>query len=216
MAIEKVIEIEDKKYKFIMPTLGDVTDSDTEYSKAYIKALKDGLPPRNILEKQLRESGVLNEKEDIELAEASTKLQDIFVQFKSESDKEKKEQYKLQLMEIQNKLIQITTQRQMLFVHTAESKGEEAKMTNLSWKCIYKEDGKRLWETKELYLNERSTKAIEKIIQEFIIFMSGYDESAKLIENIMEEKEDLETQVVLPEVDENGIEKSSDALLSSK
>lgn len=216
MATEKIVEIGDKKFKFIMPTLDEVTSSDTEYSKAFIKALRDGLPPKNTLEKQLREAGILNEKDDAELSELSITLQDSFIQFKTETDKERKEEAKNKLIEIQNKLIQITTQRQSLFMHTAESKGEEAKMTNLAWKCIYKEDGTRFWADKNSYLNERSTKEIESLIQEFVIFMSGYDESAKIIDNIINEKQDLEEVVVTPETDENGIEKPSDALLSSK
>jgi hypothetical protein len=215
--IVKVIEIGDKKYKLTFPTIGQATSGDIEYSKSFIGAIKNGILPRIALEKQLRESGVWGEKEEANINSLGSKLQEVMASFIAEEDKSKKSLLREQMELIKNDLLILNMQKQSMFVHTAEAKGEEAKITAVAWQCISNEDGSKVWNSREEFLNESNDENVAKLLQEFIIFTSRMDERANSVDELLEDEEDEidEAIQVDEEKTETKVEEAKDEVVAS-
>ncbi len=205
----KIKEIQDRKIKLATPTIGMGTEGDLAYSKAYTQAIQNGILPRIAMEKYVNEQKLWTNEDDLEVQRVSVDLQEIMALFSSEKDTEKKNELKLRFYNLKNTLTNLSIKRQSLFLHTAESKGEEAKISSIAWKCILNEDGSRVWGTQEVFLAETDTAFASLALQEFLAFSSGIEERQGELEEIFEEKEEEiveEKEVILEDKKEEKIE----------
>lgn len=184
--ISKTVEVCGKKIKLNTPTIGMGAEGDLEYSKAYTKSLIGGLMPRAAMEKFVRESKSWTDEDDTRLSDVMSKLQELMAQFGTEKDNDKRQDLRLSFYETRNELANLTARRQSLFAHTAESKGEEAKVTNLAWKCITNEDGSKIWNTQEQFLAETDVEFVGAALQEFISFTTNLEEKMSELDEIIE------------------------------
>ncbi len=200
----KMIEVDGRKIKLISPTLGIGSEGDLEFSKAYTKALQAGLMPRAAMEKLSIDSGAWTTKDDEEVTIISNKLQDVMAAFLVAAGEEK-DKLRLEFYDFRNRLAAITAKRQSLFTHTAEAKGEEAKIASLAWKCILNEDGSKVWKSLEEFFSETNIGFVSQAVQSFVAFTSGLEEKIEEIEKIFD-KVPEETKEVIPEVEETKAE----------
>ncbi len=180
----KIVTINDKKIKLVRPTLGIASEGDLEYSKAYTKALQNGLIPKVVMDKLCIETGAWTAKDDEEVATVSKRLHEIMEIFATSGDN--KDSAKLEFYELRNRLTIITAKRQSSFTHTAESKGEEAKISSLACKCILNEDGSKIWKNLEEFYNETNLQFVSQAVQEFVAFTSGLGEQIDELEKIFD------------------------------
>ncbi len=194
----KMVEVNGKKVKLSLPTIGMGTTGDLEYSKAYTKALHDGLMPRVAMEKFVIDNNLWTKEDDKRVADVSSGLENLMASFSLEKDAEKRNELKAKFYDLRNELSAISSKRQNLFVHTAESKGEENKIAHLAWQCILNEDGTRVWNSREDLMNETDVPFVSQVLQLFVAYTSGLEEKVEAIETIMDgieeerEKEELE------------------------
>ncbi len=182
---EKIIMIEDKKVKLTRPTIGQTTDADMEFSKAYTKALKDGLLPRIAVERQILEQGIWLPENEQKMNDLTLEMQKIIVQLKIDKDKDEESKGKLKerFNEIDIELTDLDLQKRQLFAHTAESKGDEARVSCLAWQCILNEDDSFIWKSKDEFFNAKNDDFIGQAIRQFVLFTSNVEDT---IEEVMD------------------------------
>ncbi len=184
---DKIITVglEERKIKITFPTLGQSSESDLEYSKAYTKALKAGLLPRVSMERQIIESDLWTEKQEAELENGKENLNILIEKYRLTVDKTDKSIFQNQFYELQSNIFKLSSIKESLFNHTAEKKGEEAKVANLAWKCILNEDDTRIWKTQEEFFNEKDNVFVSEVVMAFIKFTSGLDDTINNISNLL-------------------------------
>lgn len=192
----KIISIGDKKVKINIPTIGMGTEADLEYSKAYTKAIQNGILPRAAMEKIILANKVWTVEDDQKILEINGRVEEVITNHASETDKDKKLELRLEFDRLRNELLDMTTKRQTLFLHTAEAKGEEAKIANLMWKCVVNEDGSRIWKTYEDFANDTDISFASQAMQEFVAFTSGLEERIQQIEDIFKDEEETKEEKV--------------------
>lgn len=190
----KEIEIGEKKFKLNYPSIGLSSEADMEYSKAFTNALTNGLKPQVLMEKTLRDSGLWTLEDDKSIDSLTKDLQDSIVKIMGLSDDLERERERANFYSIQNALLKVTIRKQSLTNHTAEQKGEEAKITYLCWNCILNLDGTKYWKSKDDLMKEQDQDLVKRAIQEFISFTSGLEEKMNSIEAIL--SGDLENKEV--------------------
>lgn len=195
MATEKVITIGEKNYKIVKPTIGQTTEADIAYSKAYTLAIKAGLLPRAAMEVEVEKNKLWPDENEAKLLQVSEELQAEVAKIRnSETSKADKALARLNFIEKRNEVIRLTALKQSLFMHTAETKGDEAKTSYLISKCVLNEDGSKVWNTQEDFTNERSSDIVERLVQELISFISGLDDKIDQMNSLLEDPNQEEGQ----------------------
>src|SRR3990167_5607475 len=140
MQNEKLVLVGDKKIKFLCPTIGNVEISNLEFSKAYTKSLKAGLFPKAAMDTLIKEQGLWSSDDDKRSIELNTDIQECLLNFKIETDIEKKNSIKSKFVKLQNESLELLIKKQSLYENTAEAKGEQAKNISLFLQCSVNED----------------------------------------------------------------------------
>lgn len=202
MAKEKIVTIGEKKYKFVQPTLTQSSSADFEFSKAYTAALVGGLLPKIALEKRLIEAGAWSTDDDAEIESLNLisrkALQDMALA-KTAADKDV---FLEEYQSVRTALMRKLSDKQALFTHTAEAKGDEAKIIDLMWQCVVNEDGSRIWGSKKDFL-ESNISENEELLSAFISYISGLDDRIKtlndMIKSSYEQADEEKTEDVVKE-----------------
>lgn len=181
----KVVEIDGKNYTFKLPNLTQSTEADMEYSRAYTKALQEGIWPKVSLERQLKKTGAWSDEEDQELQKLDQETQETIKQAVLEPDKEKRRELALKFYAMRERLAEMAGRKHVMLMNCAESKAEEAKLGSILWKCVFKEDGKLLWESKDALMNETDTNFVSQIGQTFISFLGRLEEKLDEINKLI-------------------------------
>jgi hypothetical protein len=198
--LEKIWNYEDKKYIFTMPTVGQSNAADLEFSKAYTEAVKNGLMPRTVLERDFKEKGIWTDEDNKKLEELLQIQQEQILALKLSGEQDKKEQLKIDLLRTKLEFQELYTQRQVIFQHSADSKGDAARILELAWRCIFNENREQVWKTKEALLEEQDSKFISSLITELVIFTSGLEDKVNSLEDFIEE---VTEKVDAPSSEEN-------------
>ncbi len=187
MQLEKIVTLNDINYKVVFPTVGQSTEADIDYSKSYNSSLKNGILPRVAMEAYVRNNELWEVEKDNEIDLLNKELGDITFEIKKEKDLEKRKVLTIKFIEKRDELLVLGSERESLYHHTAESKGEEARISSLIWKCVSKEDGTKVWASKEDFLNERDSQLVSGLVQAFVGFTSGLEKKMEQLNDIFKD-----------------------------
>lgn len=183
--IEKEIRQGDKDYILVVPSVKQSNDADIVYSRAYVEAIRGGLKPKSLLEKEYREAEVITEEMDREFDELSKKLHEIIIRMRSVKTEEDKNALYAEYIGLKSEYEVSIIQRNFLFQHSAEAKAETAKITNLAWQCILNSDRTNVWKNEAEFNNSKNSVLIDNLLREFVLFISGLDEAESKLEDII-------------------------------
>lgn len=183
-AITKEFKIGEDTYVFQMPTIENVTEADVEYSKAYTRALQVGILPRIALERILIRSGAWTDEDEKELNAVVENTQTVVAKLSIVRDKEERAKLVSEYFELRIKLAEISGRKQSMLLNSAETKGEEAKITSLLVKCT-KKNGALAWATKKDLLEDRDSINVGDLVGKFVSFMGQFDEKLAEIDKIV-------------------------------
>lgn len=175
---ERKFKHRDATYVIKYPSTKNVQEADWLYSTVFADGLNTGLPIKAELEKKLIDRGVLtsNEDHEKELDKIRKEIKRLEVKF----EQAKKTEHKKELTRLAKELAKF---RQMIYDsviartqylnNSVESKADDARTSYLIHCTIFNEDGTRLWNTYDEYLNERDYPLVSKAGFEYIRFSSG-------------------------------------------
>ncbi len=202
--MEKKLEIGGKKLRFVLPSLRVNEEAGLAYSKAYTKALNDGLLPQVVMERLAEKNGSWTTEDIAKVNIITDNIRDCIMELNIKQTQDKYNELRLDFYKLRNDLTEITIKRQLLFSHTAESKGEDAKIAAITWRCVLNEDSTRLWSTEDAFFDEKDVPFATNVLQEYVSFTSGLEGKIEEVEKLFDKRaetkeEEEEIKVENPE-----------------
>lgn len=183
MLKEKIVTVAGKTYKFTQPSVTQSSIGDMEFSKAYMNALTNGLLPKVVVERKLIEIGAWKEEDEQMIRDLSDGTQEALKKMIETKDKNEKDTYLYEYYDYRNRLMSKAAEKQGMLNHSAESKGDEAKIIYLMSVCVLSEDGSKIWSNKEELLE--STQDNTVLVTEFVSYLMGLDEKIASFEQVI-------------------------------
>jgi hypothetical protein len=169
-------EFDGAKYKTRFPVAKEENDGNWEYSRAFNRALKEGLPTSSEMDKIIRERGIWSEKDEDEISASREKIGSLEVIL---SKKDVKDHSKAtvaianELSNIRQSVISKTSEYQGFMSQTVESKADEAKTAYLVSTCTESADGSRVWNTVDEFLVDKRAGIVNTATYQYITFTAG-------------------------------------------
>ena len=173
------------KFSVRKPTNKEIEDSDVEYSKAFFKALKNGLPTRMLLGNILNSTGSWTNSNDNEIEELERQASLLLTKTVKGKEKQRIDEKVKELEEKANELRRI---RNSYFSHCAESVAADAQRDYLvSCTTTYAESGERVWATYEDFINEEDGAILFRATYEYLMFSNGVPSNIPNVEEFKPE-----------------------------
>lgn len=170
------------------PTNKEIEASDVEYSKAFFKALKNGLPTRMVLGNVLNASGAWTQDNDKEIEDIEKQIALLL-----SKDVKGKEKQKIsdKVNELEDKASELRRMRNSYFSHCAEAVASDAQRDYLvSCTTEYTESGERVWDSYESFVNEEDGAILFRATYEYLMFSNDVPSNIPNEEEEEEKKEE--------------------------
>lgn len=200
--VRREFELDGAKYHIKNPTVEDIRKADIQYSKAYIDALKEGVPTSALLRKILREQGVITDELTSQIETVQQSLSDTITRLREESDAEKKAEIAKKIRAIRAEIYTLNEQVTGPLNNACEDIADSVKSDYLVFRLLQKEDGSSVWPTYEAYIEESANFIAIRAKWEVMFLIKGL--SLSDLENLPEE-------VALRELEEAKAKKVEDA-----
>ena len=161
------VELEDGKKVTIVvknPTTGITSRANRIHAKTWTECIQDGIMTKKGLAKFMKENGIWDDEKEKEQLAISQKLVDLerklFVK-KGRSSKVKASEGKkiaVEMRQLRAKLRLLLAERIAMENHTAESIADNAKFDFLVSACTYYENGQKVYNTLEDYINSADSE----------------------------------------------------------
>lgn len=174
---QSLVDIDGKRFLFKHPDNTIKMEAELVYSKAYKRAIADGLLPISDLEKLIRDRKLFTENDESELRGLKSRLeaQEILLS-KTTKVKANQERILKIISGLKEQISAIEYKRNSQMVVSAEHKAEEERSLYLCWACAFEEENlefKRYWPAFRDLLNETNNIMKDKIFLEFLKFKAG-------------------------------------------
>jgi hypothetical protein len=179
-------ENEVMKFSVRKATNKEIEASDVEYSKAFFKALKNGLPTRMVLGNLLNSTGSWTRDNDNEIEELERQISLLFTKNVKGKEKQKVDE---KIKELEEKANELRRMRNSYFSHCAEAVASDAQRDFLvACTTEYAESGERVWGSYEDFINEEDGSALFRSTYEYLMFSNDVPSN---IPNVEDEEKNI-------------------------
>lgn len=166
------------------PTNRELELGETEYSKAFIGFLREGIPSRVALEKILRDSGTWQDSDNKEIKEIEDRILSIEKVIEEEKEKTPEAEiavYEKELNSLRESLGQKRYVRNSYFMHTAEYKASSVQRDFLiSQVSEYADSGEKVWGSLDAYRKDEGNEdMLFRASYEYLTFSNGVPSGMK-------------------------------------
>ena len=159
------------------PNSEETEIADIEYSKSFVKALKNNIPTAKAMEKILAESGTWTKDDDKKLEdiiEEGAKLEDILADEKT-SDAEKINIEK-RLNDLRDMSSELRREKNSYYNHTAESKAADAQRDcTVVLVTRFADSDLPVWKSLDDFLKEQDGNLIYRAVYEYLALLNGVE-----------------------------------------
>ena len=181
------------KYFIVMPTAEEARQGQWEYTKAYNRALVEGVFTSNEMMDILRKRNIIGDAYDVHLEELRLGIQEKVVELELAETKEEKRAKAMEVASLRDELFQWNNRFAGPMNNTAEQLATEARTDYFTSVLTRDENGDKVWASEKDFLSENNQVLSIKAKVEVMLWLEGLD--ADMIENTPE-------QVVLRELEE--------------
>ena len=185
------IEIEGETIAYFIanPTGEDIRKADWQYSKIYNQAILDDLLTQAQMIDLLKKQGVISEDYATEVEETRSRLAAEIYKLEalpeSSADADK-EEAALSVAATRDELFRLNQRVNGPMGNTCENISEDARVEFLTSRVLQRQDGSKLWEDFDAYLNEENTALSVKSRFEVMLWMQGLN--SDFLENTPEQQ----------------------------
>lgn len=185
----RTVEIgEDETIQIRMPSMKENNAADWEYSRAFNKAITQGITPRQVMLDKLRELEVWTTEDDEKRERLNEEIAAAMQDLEGAADKDDEtayEKFKSEVSELRAELIQHNSALNAYLNHCAEEKANEARMLYLTYACARSDSNRHLWKSYKDFQEDNNQVRINTIFMHFLLFINGMstDISSSLPEN---------------------------------
>ena len=159
------------------PNSEETEIADIEYSKSFVKALKNNIPTAKAMEKILAESGTWTKDDDKKLEdiiEEGAKLEDVLSDEKT-SDAEKIEIEK-RLNDLRDMSSELRREKNSYYNHTAESKAADTQRDcTVVLVTRFADSDLPVWKSLDDFLKEQDGNLIYRAVYEYLALLNGVE-----------------------------------------
>ena len=204
------IDGETNTYFIANPTGEDIRKADWQYSKIYNQAILDDLLTQAQMIDLLKKQGVISEDYATEVEETRSRLAAEIYKLEalpaSSADADK-EEAALSVAATRDELFRLNQRVNGPMGNTCENISEDARVEFLTSRVLQRQDGSKLWEDFDAYLNEENTALSVKSRFEVMLWMQGLN--SDFLENTPE-------QQTLREVNQKRVETALSSLRAER
>ena len=157
------------------PTAEDIRNADWQYSKKYTKCLTEGIPTSAELTDILRRRGVIGDDFDRRADELTTILNELITRLAEAQTTAEKTSLAYEVAQARENLFQWNQRLSGPMSNTCEQISDDARLEYLTACMLQHEDGSRIWETFEDFLNANDRELALKARYEVMLYLQGYD-----------------------------------------
>ncbi len=185
------IEIDGETISYFIanPTGEDIRKADWQYSKIYNQAILDDLLTQAQMVDLLKKQGVISEDYATEVEETRSRLAAEIYKLEalpeSSADADK-EEAALSVAATRDELFRLNQRVNGPMGNTCENISEDARVEFLTSRVLQLQDGSKLWEDFDAYLNEENTALSVKSRFEVMLWMQGLN--SDFLENTPEQQ----------------------------
>jgi len=191
------------KYYIHDPTAEDIRGADWQYSKTYTNCLVEGITTAAEMSDILMRRGIIGPEYERRARELEDDLRDKITQLEMADDVEEKRVLAIEVMELREELFQWNQRFNGPMGNTCEQISDDARLEYLTSCMVRSEDGNRVWETYEDYLNDVESGTLPSIARyEVMLFLQGLD--SDFMENTPE-------AVAFKEIEEDLLKRAKEA-----
>ena len=199
---KRKVELEDGTVVNLrLPGLVENQKADWEYSKAFNKAIREGIAPREILLADLRENGTWTEEDEIKTDGFNEQMGLLLIDTQEAADSgdnEKFEKCKAELSTLRSEYFAHLQKLSIFLSHSAEEKANEVRILYLVYACSENADGKSFWKSYKEFENDRRPKVVSTVVYNFMLLLNGMSEdfTKDFPENQIKVKGNVESEPV--------------------
>lgn len=159
------------------PNSAETEIADIEYSKAFVKSLKNKIPTSKALERILDESGTWTKKDDEKLfamVEEGAKLENMLAEGKVDDTEKKKIEARLE--ELRELSSDMRKEKSSYYNNTAESKASDAQRDcTVIMVTRYADSDLPVWKTLDDFMEETDGNMIYRAVYEYLALINDVE-----------------------------------------
>lgn len=200
---------EDKitKYFIEAPTAEDIRGADWQYSKTYTQCLVEGITTSAEMMDILTRRGIIGPEFEQRAMELSRNLAEAIASLDATIDVNEKRESAIKVAQAREDLYQWNQRLNGPMNNTAEQISDDARLEYLTSRMVVDSESKKVWNSYDHYLKEKSQALALRARFEVMLFLQGLD--SDFLEKTPEAK-------AMKEVEEDIIEKAREAIRAAE
>jgi len=158
-----------------IPSADDIRQSDWSYSKAYNKALVEGITTSSEMMEILKKRNIVGPAYEKVGEDLKSKVGEKIVAMELETDKEKRRDLAIEVARLREDLFQWNQRVNGPMSNTCEQIAEDSRLDYLTSCIVQKTDGSRVWPDYRTYLDESNRAMAFQARLEVMLFLQGLD-----------------------------------------
>jgi len=198
---------EETKYFIEPPTAEDIRGADWQYSKTYTQCLIEGITTSAEMMDILTRRGIIGPEFEERVTELSENLANAIAELESSEDTDTKRDKSIEVARTREELFQWNQRLNGPMNNTAEQISDDARLEYLTSAMVTTEDGKKVWDSYDVYLKEKSQALALRARFEVMLFLQGLDS------NFLDQTPEA---VAMREVEEDILNRAQDAIKAAE
>lgn len=166
---------EETKYYIETPTAEDIRGADWQYSKTYTQCLVEGITTSAEMMDILTRRGIIGPEFEQRANELSEKLAEAIAALESTEDMNEKRELSVKVARAREELFQWNQRLNGPMNNTAEQISDDARLEYLTSVMVVDEDDKKVWDSYNTYLKEKSQALALRARFEVMLYLQGLD-----------------------------------------
>jgi len=166
---------ETTKYCIVAPNAEIIRGADWIYSKTYTKCLVEGITTGAEMMDILMKRGIIGPEFEQRSSELTELLNEKIMKLDAAESMEDKRDFAIEVASAREELFQWNQRLNGPMSNTCEQIADDARLEFLTSSMVVKEDGKRIWESYEDYMSEKSQALALRARFEIMLYLQGLD-----------------------------------------
>ena len=166
---------ETTKYYIVVPNAEIIRGADWIYSKTYTKCLVEGITTSAEMMDILMKRGIIGPEFEQRSSELTGILNEKITELDVATTLDEKRDLAIEVARAREELFQWNQRLNGPMSNTCEQIADDARLEFLTSSMVVREDGKRVWETHDEYMSEKSQALALRARFEIMLYLQGLD-----------------------------------------
>ena len=166
---------EETRYYIAIPSAENIKGADWQYSKTYTQCLVEGITTSAEMMDILMRRGIIGPEFEKRAQELASNLNEKILLLEAASDVDEKRILSVDVAQAREELFQWNQRLNGPMNNTCESISDDSRLEFLTSCMVQNKDGKRVWDSYDLFLTDRTNALPIKARFEVMLYLQGLD-----------------------------------------